>query len=329
MLSPGITFLNRPWLSEHSIDRKHNKKRLLLVSYIQKYLATNKIFKNDFIRVSFFHLGMSSLVTLIKTKKRKYVLKIILREHQRRQARFLNAWKNVGVSVPRIYETGKIMNLPYILMEFVDAETLNKTPKKKLLKMKTFKRMGKILQKIHKSSSRGYGLPIKENTGKYKKFKNWLLKNPTLKEQFAYVREHKLLPYNVYGSLDEAIAVLIDYVGKNQKSTYCHWDFSPGNIFNTKNLTTFDPATNFNHPYLDLAKSVVQTFATLPSFEATDQIIEGYFENNKLLFDPKVLQAGVLLTCHMKFLYWHKTKAKNRINNLKKYLLANKAYLKT
>ncbi len=333
---PKITFLNKPKLSGHSVDQKSDEKRIFLVPQIEKFIIKHNLFKNKLVTVFFFHTGVSSLVCLLEIPEEKYVLKIALRpENSKGEALFLKVWGNIGVLVPHIFETGMINEHFYILMEYISAQTLDKAYSKEgMIEKGIFQKMGQILQQMHTVTASGYGFPTKDGIGKYKEFKTWLLENPQTKNQINYVQKYNLLPEEKYGSLEETLKIILNYVNNDSRSVYCHYDFSPGNIFDTEPLTIFDPSYIFNHPYFDLGKSIIQTIAQYPDLEVIKQLTSGYLINTDKHLNYQVLQAIMLFVAYSKFSYWHKKNKKQSIENVRKYLLIykelkNKDYIPT
>ncbi len=323
---PKVTFLNQPKLSEHFVDQKFNESRSSLVPQIEEFIIGNDLFKNEKVDVSFFHDGASSLVSLLETINKKYILKIALRvnTYSNGEVLFLKAWEDIGVPVPHIYDSGVINEHSYILMNYIDAKTLDKAyTEKELLDKKIFFQMGQTLSKMNSVQVKGYGKITESGTGEYAEFKDWIFENPQTKNQLKYVKENNLLPEGTYGSVEEAIQTLISYIQLNFQSVYCHYDFSPGNVFNTEPLTIFDPVPIFNNPYLDIGKSVVQTLAYYPSHEVSEQLVSGYFSGNTETLNTKVLQASILFIAHTKFKYWHQTNKMQCIENVKNYLEVN------
>lgn len=322
-----ITFLNQPKLSPHAVDQKFNEKRVNLIPEIENYIADNLLFKDESVNVSFFHEGVSSLVSLLETLKERYVLKVGLREgSHNREALFLKTWESIGVSVPHILEDGLINKHSYILMQYIDAKPLTFFPREKLINEKVFYQMGKILSHMHTIVATGYGRPNDNGNGEFEKFETWLYEDQHNKNQFSYVEENNLLPEENYGSVKSACEILIKH-SMTSKSTYCHDDFGPYNIFYTNPLTVLDPVTMCNLPYLDFSKSIVQILANnFIEPEIITQLIKGYFEGKEKLFDKRILQAAVLLTAHKKFPYWNKTKNIQGMENIKKYLIENKIF---
>ena len=323
-----ITFLNTPKLSGHSVNQDQDDRRVALVSQIEIFIKTTPLFENTDVSVAFFHSGASGLVSLLETSTYSYVLKVLLRpDGPQGEEVFLKAWEAIGVHVPHIFQTGFIGEHPYILMEYIPADTLTHSSEAVLLEQYIFTQMGVILAHIHKTTAPGYGRMQADGSAEYPDFKTWLFEFPQTKNQLAYIEKHNLLHADLYGSLDVARNILLAYIAQNPRSTYCHWDFAPGNILHTNPLTIFDPVPTFNHPYLDIARSIIQTIgAGYTDSAVSTQLITGY-ESTGLPLDRKVLHAAVLLIAHTKVPHWHKTNEDNILEDVNSYLRANKCLL--
>jgi fructosamine-3-kinase len=323
----NVTFLNEPKLSGHSVNQEQDDRRTNLVPQIESFLTTHELFKGSSVSVTFFQAGASGLVSLLETETEKYVLKTLLRpDGPKGEVEFLRAWEAAGVRVPHVYEVGMIGEHPYILMEYVNAKALEHFPESELLEQKIFTQMGQILRHIHTTTAKGYGRMKEDGAAEYEDFKTWLFEFQQTKNQISYTQKYDLLPSDAFGTIDEARGILVDFVSDNPQSTYCHWDFAPGNILCSEPLTVFDPVPTFNHPYLDIARSIVQTIgAGYISAEVSEQLIEGYFSDNTQKVNEKVLYAATLFIAYTKMPYWHKTNEELILKNLSNYLIEHKA----
>lgn len=321
----NVTFLNHPKFSGHEKDQEKDQWRSVLIPQIEAYISNHKLFQRVQVSIEFIHAGASGLVSIVNVANRKYILKIVLRPGSSKgEASFLKAWETVGVSVPHVYELGMLGERSYILMQYIEAQSLENFSEEELIKEKAFTQMGGILRRIHATTAQGYGPMKDEGVGEYDNFKTWLLEYPYTINQLSYIQEHNVLPAEKFGSVDKAKDILIQYVGANPYSTYCHWDLTPGNVLNTSPLTVIDPVPTFNHPYLDIARSIVQTIgADFVNIETTRQFIDGYFSESETL-NPKVLHAAVLFISHTKSKHWHEKNKDQKIKNLQDYLFANK-----
>lgn len=318
---PKIIFTNQPKLSEHEIDQARNERRLGLVPEIEKYISNYPLFKDKEVKVFFAQKGVSSLVCILETPENKFVLKIPLSSKPKYEGAFLNAWESAGVEVPHVIEEGSIGGFGYILMEHIDAKSLIEFYKQEgLIKEKVFAQMGSTLRQMHVAEGNGYGLVV-AGKGEFDSFESWLFKDDGIKKKFDYVKENKLLSGEDHGSIEEACQILVEHVRKDPRSTYCHNDFAPENIFATSPITVFDPDPVFNHPYIDLARTIVIGISRCGP-EAASQITEGYFKDEK--YDKKALQAAILVEAYMKFRYWNETNQSKRLTRLKSYLSQTK-----
>ncbi len=315
-----ITLLNQPRNSDHGIDGKKNERRKELVPLIETFLSNHSLFKNKNVNVFFAQKGVSSLVSILDVVDKKFVLKIPLTSNDSKEALFLNTWEKVGVSVPHVIEEGMIGSYKYIIMNFVDAENLRDHYKLGgLQREKIFVVMGKTLRKMHTTVAEVYG------KGEYADFKSWMLGDEEIKKCITEAKENNLLNEVEHGSIVAACQILVDYVETNPKSTYCHHDLSPANIFATDPITVFDPDPMFNHPIIDLARAIIIGISLCEKFEVYDQLVEGYFGNES--YDKKALHSAILFEAYMKIPYWNRTDQPKRLMWVRKYLSSNKHLL--
>ncbi len=314
----SIVFLNEPRLTGYEIDKEFDEKRKLLAREIASFIAEHKLFNGKPIEVTFSHSGISSLVSILDTGHEKYVLKIPLKkEFSRNEAVFLKAWEQVGVSVPHVIEAGEIVGHPYILMEYIDALPLRHAHTvEQLIGKKLYVEMGVVLRKMHTATANGYGSII-NGQPEFPDIKTWLDRS-SLQDKFLYVKEHELLKDEAHGSLPEAQEVLFREIGSDSSTVYGHSDFSIANIFATDPLTVFDPIPFLNHPYMDLARTLVLAVRSGLN-EPGRQIVEGYFGDEK--YDENLLKAAVVVNAYMKLRYWHETNRFEDVKKLQDYLV--------
>ncbi len=317
-----VTFLNQPKLSGHITDKELNEVRVILAPKIEGFIESNPLFQNKNVSVSFPTGGVSSLVALLSTDSDKYILKMKLRPSDTNmEASFLKKWASI-IKVPHIYEYGKIDGYNYTLMEYIEADTLAQAyTEEELIEKNIFFSMGQTLRKMHNLEAQGFGLWTEDEVAKYATFSDWLTHDKYVNNQKAYVKEHNLLPIEVYGSIDEIINTMVNYVDKDNRSTYCHFDFSPYNIFNTGPITVFDPVCVVNHPYIDLSKSIIQTLDQYADPRVSEQIIEGYFSADRGIYDRAVLKNFLIFIAYTKFPIFHKKNKMQSIENVKNYLM--------
>src|SRR5436309_2322227 len=91
-----VEFLNQPLLSEHSIDAERNQRRLNLVPEIASFISTHELFKGKEVKITFSHNGVSSLVSILETSDKKFVLKIPIMKAVEGEAEFLKVWEADG-----------------------------------------------------------------------------------------------------------------------------------------------------------------------------------------------------------------------------------------
>ncbi len=313
----NIFFKNEPKLSPHEADAKYNERRLNLIPQVRNFITKHPRFNGKEVNINFAQKGVSSLVCIIETSTEKLIFKVHLSiKNALGEGQFLKVWEQAGVKVPHVIEDGMLGEHPYTMMEYIDAPTLDTYTKEEQAKEKIHFKMGQALCLMHKPKTEGYGKVV-DGKAEFKEFKDWLL-SPDIKKRFDYVKEHSLLGEE-HGSLDKALEILLNHVAQEANSSYCHDDFGGNNIFATDPITVFDPSPRFNNSYIDLGRSI---FNLLPSHNAIKQFIDGYFADNP--YDKKVLHASVLLSCYMKFPYWHKTKKFEKIKSIQEYLIESK-----
>lgn len=322
-----VTFLNQPMLREHDHYKEQNENRLVMVGKIDNWISTHELFQGQPVSVTFFQAGASGVVSLLETPENKYVLKTMIRaDGPKGEPEFLKAWESVGVLVPHVYESGMLEEHPYILMSYINAKSLENYSEEDLLERGIFKKMGETLRKIHTTEATGFGKMKEDGVGEYESFKTWLQEFYQTINQLEYAQKHNLLPEETFGSIEEAKKILMENIGEGSNSTYCHWDFAPGNILNTDPLSVFDPVPNFNHPYLDIARSIVQTIgAGCANPESSKQFIEGYFSDEQV--NEKFLQAAVLFVSHTKTPHWHRINEDKILEDVRLYLTTHKHLL--
>jgi len=320
-----VKFLNQPKISGHEADRDLDKAKIYLIPKIEEFILNHLIFTGESINVSFLHTGISSLVCLIESVSYKYILKMKLRPSDvNMEASFLVKWEELGIKVPHIYEIGKLEDYNYILMEYIDSDILTKVYNiDELISKNIFFEMGQILNKIHTLKTKGYGHWVANEQAQYNTFEDWINNESFIQKQIKYTKDNNLLPEEIFGSFEEKIHIMIDFVNKDKTSTYCHLDFSPNNILATDPITIFDPVCLINHPYIDLARSIIQSTANCHDFRGSEQIIDGYCHLDKNLFDKEIFKAFLLFTAYLKFPYWHKKNKTDIIDLVKGFLLKN------
>ena len=311
----SVVFLNQPKLSTDKSDEIFNGKRIALIPEISKYITNNELFKGQEVKVFFIEKGVGSVVCILETTDQKYIFKTPLSDtHSWGEAQFLKVWGEAGVKVPNIFETGIIMGRPYILMEYVETPTLNNLgTSESLSDQGYYKEMGSVLHQMHTREASGFGL-VKEGKAEYAEFNDWLLSDD-VQSRTDYIKDNNILDEGGQKTIDDAISVLREFVSKNQRSAYCHDDFGTANIFATKPLTVFDPNPRFNHPYVDLGKTMCNCIlgGTYPS-----ELVDGYFGTEP--YNEKALTAAIILNLAMKLRYAHQKNRQKVIENAVKFI---------
>lgn len=322
-----ITFLNEPKLSEHEVDQKFNERRIKLVPLMKDFISQHPLFSGKKVDVTFLHAGVSSLVSIIETSEQKLILKIPLSElNSRLEGVFLKAWEDVGVKVPHVLEEGEIGDRFYVLMEYVDAETVSSKYKgEESIEKNVYGDLGKLLRKMHEAKTEGYSNIVnKKSEPEYFSIAEWLKGDSNMQTQVEYVKEHKLLDDEKHGSIDDVFKILISSIGDSKESVFCHNDFGGGNVFATEPFTVFDPWPCFHHPFMDISRSLI-LISKGGVGKAGEQFLDGYFGDEK--YDKKLFHAFLFLNITVKLPYMHKTKGTEKIEGLQKYLEQTKDLL--
>jgi fructosamine-3-kinase len=315
-----VTFLNEPKLSEHEADAKFNERRTTLLPTLKDFINKHPLFEDKKVEATFLHAGVSSLVCIVDTADQKYVLKVPLSLlTSGLEGSFLKIWESTGVKVPHVFEEGILGGHFYVLMEYIETETLiQKYTNEELLQNNTYRDLGKVLRKMHTTKTKGYSNIVNDKKEpEYQTVAEWLEGDTRTKEQFAYVKENRLLSDTDHGSIEEACNIIISRIGESKETVYCHNDFHTGNIFATEPLTVFDPWACFHHPYMDIARSIILA-SKVGLDEVTKQFVEGYFEDEE--YDQTLLQAFITINIWVKLPYIYKTKQTETMEDLRKYL---------
>jgi len=323
----SVNFSNEPKLSEHEVDQKFNERRTKLVPLMKNFIAQHFLFSGKKVNVTFLHAGVSSLVSILETSEQKLILKIPLSElNSRLEGVFLKVWENVGVKVPHVLEEGEIGEHFYVLMEYVDSDTLSsKYKREESLEKNVYHDLGKLLRKMHEAKTEGYSNIVnKKSTPEYFSITEWLKGDSNMQTQVEYVKEHKLLDDEKHGSIDDVFKILISTIGDSKESVYCHNDFGGGNVFATEPFTVFDPWPCFHHPFMDITRSLI-IISKGGVGKAGEQFLDGYFGDEK--YDKKLFHAFLVLNITAKLPYMHKTKGTEKIEGLQKYLEQTKDLL--
>lgn len=320
---PNVILRNEPKLSEREGDEDLNTMRTEFVPYIQDFVTEHDLFKNEAeVGIEFAHKGISSVIAIIDTPAGKWVLKIPRNKTNTvGEGQFLQVWEKAGVTVPHIIETGELKGFPYTLMECIDAPTLDtQYTTEELTSNGMFAEMGKILRLMHSEKVSGYGRVV-DGEPEFETAEEWL-QGDDMKKRFEYIDEHNLLE-GVEGELTKALEVITQN-SKTEKSTYCHDDFFPANMFATSPITIFDPQPRFNSGYYDLGRIKFFNLALKSSEESFQQLLDGYFGEDSC--NNQVLNAYTFLAFCMKCRYWHKSGREEELNVAKKYFSQNQIH---
>lgn len=323
-MTTNITFKNQPKLSKDEVDKKRNELRLALIPDIEQFLNTDEFFKDKEVTVEFAHSGVSSLVSFLEVENKKFVLKIPLNNTvpSRSEALFLKKWESVNIAVQHVVNEGMLNTRPYTLMDYVDAPIVEEKYKgDSEEKEQIYFEAGKILRAMHEPEAVGFGLYV-NGRGQYDSFEEWL-NSEDMQKREKYVIEAQILN-ELHGAYDSAKKVLIEYVGKDTKSSYCHFDYSTGHLFLTEpKLTVFDPNPFFNHGYIDFGRTLVNYIGKTGTYPK--KLVEGYAEGNEI--DVCALHAAIYVNIMYKLPYQHQKSKTEVIENFKNYLISNKLLL--
>ncbi len=317
---PNIILRNEPKLSEHAVDTDLNEMRMAFIPYILDFVAKHSLFQNeDEVGIEFAHKGVGSVIAIIDTPTNKWVLKIPRNKRfSAGEGQFLQVWEKAGVTVPQVIDTGELNGSPYTLMKFIDAPTLDTYYSyEDLVRKGIFIKMGKMLRLMHSKPASGYGFVV-DGKAEFKTAEEWL-SGDDMKNRFDYIDK-----YNILEGIEDELAETLEVIKQHSKtanSTYCHDDFGPSNIFATDPITIFDPNPRFNSCYYDLGKIKFFNVAFNGSKAALDQLLDGYFGEQKC--DNKVLHAYAFLSFVYKCPYWQKTGREKELETTKNYFRQN------
>ncbi len=323
----NLIFKNEIKLSEQTseVDKRFDERRISLLPLIKNHLLNFELFKDQDVAVTFINgKGVSSIISLLETGGRRFILKIPLSiKYSLGEAQFLKVWASAGVNVPNIIDDGMLGEHPYIIYDYIEADTLiDSYSRAELVENRIFVEIGQTMRMMHVPKATGYGHVI-DGKAEYLNFEDWL-ESPELMKKIGYVVENKIITEE-HGSIIVAKERLKKFIGKENVSSYCHEDITISNIFNTEPLTVFDPNPRFNHGYIDLARAIQGTIFDGDSDEARTQLLEGYFGADS--YDIHALHATVVFYCYMKLPYAHKNNKTKNIKNIQEYLLRTRDLL--
>jgi len=311
-----IRFLNKyqpaGWYSR---ERKNLCDRI--IKWIPTYIASSKLLNISLSDITFLSGGVASVICRIDLKEKKYIIKVVTSKHSRKGVvLFLQRWREIGVRVPKVFDTGIIFDCPYILMEYIDALPISRAYTSQDLTAKNiFFTLGEILSAMHRVRAQGWGNVLREN-GEFNTALQWYV-SPEIQEQMETALQGGFLKKQEQKFIEDFIL----YADKKQIITYCHNDFSPSNILLTKPFTVIDPTPVIHHPLFDAARTIV----LLANFDvdmilASKQFIDGYIGDHKM---PRELYGAILLQACFKFCYWRKIGKISSIERIGEFLKEN------
>ena len=284
------------------------------------FVAGHDLFINeDEVGIEFAHKGVSSIIAIIDTSEKKFVLKIPRsKDFSAGEGQFLKVWEESGVSVPHVLETGEMHGFDYTLMEFIDAPTLDAAyTQEERLGKGLYAEMGQVLRMMHSQKADGYGFVV-GGKPEFDTVGDWL-GSDDMKKRFDYINEHNLL--EGLGDMFEQSLEVIKRNAETNDSTYCHDDYGPPNMFDTSPITIFDTSPKFNSGYYDLGRIRFGQIAFGNSGEVFQQLLRGYFSDSEC--DEEVLNAYTFLAFCMKCPYWHQTGKNKQMETAKQHFIDN------
>lgn len=317
MSKNNITFVNKPKLSEYEAHKTFNERRLKLLPLIEEYLGNSTRFNDTNITVNFYLRGVGSIVAKITTLNHKsFILKVPLSlKYAEGEDLFLRVWSKNGVKVPEVYESGRIGEHSYMLMEYIDSPTIQeKFNDRDLLNKEVFVELGRILHKMHESRAGGFGRVV-EGKPEFQSFEDWI-DGSEMSGRIKYLKDNNIFTEELV-SFDSLVSIMVQHVREYGESTYCHTDFGIHNAFATDPFTIFDPNPRFSCAYFDLGRTLLMG-VTKETSEENEQFLRGYFENGE--YDDKALRAFVILNGYYKASDWHKKNRRDLIEGFGRFL---------
>ena len=262
--------------------------------------------------------GISSLVCFLETSSAKYVLIVPLSlTDGNGEARFLRNWERIGVNVPHVLEDGQLGEHPYLIMEYINAPTLQDLVRDNKITDDTWKDIGRTLACMHTPKTNGFGRISVEGKPEYQHFDDWLL-GPDIEQRISTVRSFGLLG-DEHGRIDKVFGTLLAYAEEKEFSTLCHFDLSPNNILATNPLTVFDPSPMLNYGIIDVGRCMLSPlFHDQPL--AAEAIKNGYFDSG-VEYSASALQASIILNAYWRFVYQQKIGRVKEMEVVRKYLV--------
>lgn len=316
MSATQIHFKNQPHLSTLEAQATFNERRRTLAAQLEGLIAASPIFQGKPVVGEFAAAGVSSLVCFLTCEDATFVLKVPLSlTDGNGEAHFLRQWEAAGVKVPRVLEDGRIGEHPYLIMEFVDAPSLQSLVKQGRESSEgVWGEMGRMLARMHGPRTEGFGR-IVEGRPQFDRFEDWLL-GPGIEKRMRTVRELGLLG-NEHGRIDRVFGALLAHGERQEGSRLCHFDFTPNNILATEPLTVFDPSPMLNHGIIDIGRSMLSCVFH-GQLAAAEELRAGYFGGAE--YDASALQAAIILNAYWKFPYQHKAGRIAEMQNIREYL---------
>lgn len=320
----GITFTNQPRVSSDPKVAENHEERMKLAGAVESFLSGHERFKDKEVDVEFAQDGVASLIAIITTASEKVALKIPFGGRPTSGEAFaFRAWEAEGVSVPRVIENGTFdEGHEYLLMSCIDAPALDKAyaSNDEMVEKGIYAELGEAFGGMHASTGEGFGAIGEDGKGEFASFVEWI-DSPKMTKDIPYVVDNGLMDVSI---IARARDVLVQYAKEHPTSTICHLDFATNNAFATKPVTIFDPAPEFNLPYIDIGKTFVNMTAN--GEPARAQLFEAYEKKTGTPLDKKVAYAATIIMMIRKLAKSHMTggeKMEKRIERNKAYLADN------
>jgi len=209
------------------------------------------------------------------------------------------------VVTPHVYSSWTInyqaMQIPYIIMDFVKAETISRSDAH-------FYSVWKILWKMSTSAIDWYWPVVYDQTNDRYSWKD------SSHSEVANIRNlshridaSKFLTQEKVIQLQKALkkaSVVIEQKAWIQKPVWLHTDMSYQNIFATEPFTVFDPDCTAWHSYKDVAYSIFHlTWTSYDYLSVLDQIVLWYASVIQNDIDLDLLYAYLLLVSLRKWYF--------------------------
>jgi hypothetical protein len=256
-----ITFTNKCSVPAWMPDNK-KKFRKDAHEYFKNALAQVPLFEGQDIEVTYFLQGVGSIVAkIVSSTGDVYVMKTTETiNHTNGEISTYKALTDAGVKVPTLFYDGVHDALPFLIIEYVQGETLADKLKNKELTIKEVAEIrADLFCQVKKVEGRGYGWPIKyENGLVHGNFQdiNEFVDTWFCKKEFLEIAQ-KHSPFFLWEKNLEHHSSKIKEENKNNISDLGSFDFNNGHVFATTPPTMFDICARLEPQYFDLAQEIL------------------------------------------------------------------------